>query len=212
MTSRKRFWYRARSGRGARRHTVSDMLQRQIHHAVEGATLAHDICSGVFVGDGRREMSEIEHRGDAARAHLISRMSSLLTTPLDREDLFRASRSIDDVLDNLRDFVREIDLWSVQLPEEALDALVAITESLDHLRRSARTVHDSASRDHILLARRSANVVRSCYQHGLAEIFGQDLTMDTLKQREALRRLDVVALRLIEATDALLDGQVKRTM
>ena len=38
-------------------------------------------------------------------------LAGVLVTPVDREDLFRLSRSIDDVLDNLRDFVREWDLY-----------------------------------------------------------------------------------------------------
>ena len=37
-----------------------------------------------------------------------------------------------------------------------------------------------------------------------------DVTMDLIKRRELLRRLDVVGLRLIEAVDALSDGLLKR--
>ncbi|MFZ4896277.1 DUF47 domain-containing protein [Plantibacter sp. Mn2098] len=161
---------------------------------------------------GRAEMAEIEHRGDSARARLIDHMSSSLTTPLDREDIFRASRSIDDVLDNVRDFIRELDLWQVQIPSGGAAALEAIADALVHLEEGVRTIRLPESQSHLLAARKAAKGVRSHYQHGLAEIFDGELTMDTLKRREALRRLDVVSLRLVEAADALLDGQVKRTM
>lgn len=199
-------------GRRSRRRTIPELLQRQIDHAIRGVAHARDVCTEAVDGDGRRQMAEIEHHGDSARARLIDQMSRSLTTPLDREDIFRASRSIDDVLDNVRDLVREIHLWRVTVPPQALAALDAVAEALTHLRASARTVHDAASREHVLAARKSAKAVRACYQHGLADVFAQEFTMEVLKQREVLRRLDVVALRLIEATDALLDGQVKRTM
>lgn len=191
--------------------------------AVAGAGEAGAGQAGAGLGDagltqtgrtetGRAEMAEIEHRGDSARARLIDHMSSSLTTPLDREDIFRASRSIDDVLDNVRDFIRELDLWQVQIPSGGAAALEAIADALVHLEEGVRTIRLPASQSHLLAARKAAKGVRSHYQHGLAEIFDGELTMDTLKRREALRRLDVVSLRLVEATDALLDGQVKRTM
>ena len=57
-------------------------------------------------GEAHERIAEIEQRGDAMRAELVTRLSGVLVAPIDREDLFRLSRSIDDVLDNLRDFVR----------------------------------------------------------------------------------------------------------
>jgi uncharacterized protein len=52
---------------------------------------------------------DVEHRGDRARGGFVH----ALAPPLDREDLFRVSRSVDDVLDNLRDFARELELFAV---------------------------------------------------------------------------------------------------
>ncbi|MGG7465976.1 DUF47 domain-containing protein [Plantibacter sp. YIM 135347] len=218
--------------RHRKRRTIPELLLRQIDHTIAGVALARQVCAGP--GDaleagpdlasapvsgtppvsetGRSEMAEIEHRGDSARARLIDHMSSSLTTPLDREDIFRASRSIDDVLDNVRDFIRELDLWQVRIPAGGADALEAIADALVHLQDGVRSIRLPASQGHLLAARKAAKGVRSHYQHGLAEIFDGELTMDTLKRREALRRLDVVSLRLVEAADALLDGQIKRTM
>jgi hypothetical protein len=45
----------------------------------------------------------------------------------------------------------------------------------------------------------------------LVDLFAaDDVTMELIKRRELLRRLDVVGLRLIEAVDALSDGLLKR--
>ncbi|WGD37681.1 DUF47 family protein [Lysinibacter sp. HNR] len=200
-----------RPKRGSKRRTIPALLIRQINFALEGAELAHRVCTKTVI-DGRDKMTRIEHNGDDARSDLIEYLSGTLTTPLDREDIFRASRSIDDVLDNLRDFVRESDLWAVSLPRQAEHAVEAIGEALRHLRHGVENIRISSSQEHLRCARKEAKTVRKHYQAGLAVIFTGDFTMNTLKQREMLRRLDVVALRLIEAADAVMDGQIKRTM
>lgn len=56
-------------------------------------------------------MRDLDHAGDIARAWLITELATVLSTPVDVEDLFRISRSVDDVLNNLRDFVQECDLY-----------------------------------------------------------------------------------------------------
>jgi phosphate/sulfate permease len=55
-------------------------------------------------------------------------------------------------------------------------------------------------------------LVRRAYQDGLAQIFDGELSMDTLKTGELLRRLDVLGLRLAEGADAHLDGLIKRAI
>ena len=62
-----------------------------------------------------------------------------------------------------------------------------------------------------LAARKAVGRVRRRYQVELARIFAEPLSPETLKRRELLRRLDVVALRLGEAVDALADGELKRS-
>ena len=52
-----------------------------------------------------KDVGDLEHRGDELRSHLVTVLTHALVTPIDREDIYRLSRSIDDVLDGLRDFV-----------------------------------------------------------------------------------------------------------
>ncbi|MBT2497739.1 DUF47 family protein [Agromyces sp. ISL-38] len=198
--------------RTARRST-RDLLAHQIDITIDGVALAQEaIHTPEDRVDARASMVDIEHQGDEARAEVIRVMSSRITTPLDREDLFRASRSIDDVLDNTRDFVREMAMWHAGpgvLGETALEQVVASLEKLRDAVASTNPVH---VRENCLAARKEAGQVRRAYQEGLAQIFDSELTMDTLKTRELLRRLDVIGLRLAEGADALLDGLIKRAI
>ena len=98
------------------RLAVIATLEAQLTEAAAACRLARSVAEGrVTSGDARLQIAEIEHRGDTMRAELVTRLAGVLVAPIDREDLFRLSRSIDDVLDNLRDFVHEWDLYGVCL-------------------------------------------------------------------------------------------------
>ena len=93
------------------------LIAGQIEATLEGASLVHQLVTSgdtSFIARSRELMREIEHEGDNQRALLVAELSRALITPIDREDLFRLSRAIDDVLDNLRDFFREWDLYGVE--------------------------------------------------------------------------------------------------
>jgi hypothetical protein len=122
------------------------------------------------------------------------------------------SRSVDDVLDNLRDFTRELELFRVYDAHSFIPLLDEVAAGLGALHAAVTLLRSGATRlDTAALAvRKHANGVRREYQGQLAQLFQQTLTMEVLKQRELLRRLDIVGLRLTEAADALADGTVKR--
>ena len=56
-----------------------------------------------------------------------------------------------------------------------------------------------------------ANKARNAYHDAMCDLLhSDDVTMQTLRHRELLRRLDVAGLRLGEAADALTSGVLKR--
>jgi uncharacterized protein Yka (UPF0111/DUF47 family) len=135
-----------------------------------------------------------------------------MVTPIDREDLFRVSRSVDDVLDNLRDFAREVDLYDVADRRFAKPILKALIEGIEALAVAVEALAGSPYEitEATLSARKSAGLVRRLYQEALGTLFASEPDVETLKQYELLRRLDMVGLSLGEAADALADGAVKR--
>ncbi|NUT32733.1 MAG: DUF47 family protein [Hamadaea sp.] len=191
------------------------MLLDQIDAALDGVALAAGVTAGrIAPGDARREMSDLEHRGDAHRARLVPELSAALTTPIDREDLYRLSRSIDDVLDHLRDYVRETDLYGVRLDGAALALLEQVGLGLRDLRRAVDRIPSRPQDvpDAALAAHKRAGRVRHLYGVALAALLSGDVDAAVLKRRELLRRLDVLGLRLGECADALGDAMVKRVL
>jgi uncharacterized protein len=198
---------------GAADRELVALLGQQLDIARQAAEVALRLVRGELDADtARAEASSIESRGDELRREVVQLLSELLTTPLDREDLYRLSRSLEDVIDNLRDLAREAALLGVgedAVLRPVVDAVVTALQRLDEP-ISLLPTDLGGTRAKALLAQHDINGVRRAYQQGLAELYAQPLEIVTLKRRDLLRRLDVVGLRLGEAVAALADGALKR--
>lgn len=188
-------------------------LRGQIAAGRGGAVIAKQAAvGGSDHSELEQRMSAQERAGDDQRAALVRTLSTALMTSFDREDLFRLSRSIDDVLDNLYDFVREAGLFRVADEHCAL-LLDAVEDCLGQLDGAVAGIGSGqqALVRHALAASKTSVRVRERYQEALADLLAAEaVTPELLKRRELLRRLDVVGLRLGEAAAALSDGAVKR--
>lgn len=194
--------------------TLLAPLERQLTVTIAACDLAREVAEGRRTpGEAHEKMADIEHSGDQLRAKFVGKLTKVLVAPIDREDLFRLSRSIDDVLDNLRDFVREWDLFDVATKDPYVGLLGATAQALEDLRVAVRTIGRDPKRltsRTALATKKSANEIRRLYDEELARLFQRKLSMKVIKIRELLRRLDVVGLRLNEAADVLADAAVKR--
>lgn len=188
-------------------------LLSQIEWAREGAVLARTMAAREL---GRRKahdrMGKIEHEGDERRGELVDMLAASITTPIDREDLFRLSRSIDDVLDSVRDFVREAHIYDIKKMDRLLPLLDWLIEGLDNLAGAVSNILDDPG--HVvrsaLDAKKQAASICRAYQYEIAELFVDEISAETFKRRELVRRLDIAGIRLAEASDALADGAMKR--
>lgn len=195
------------------RHFVALLLD-QVTVTIQGVELARRAVRGELGADDARSAgAEIEHAGDRIRAELVRTLANVLVTPIDREDLFRLSRLIDDILDNLRDFLREWALYDMQAPNALEPVLDAAVVALEALREAVSVIASDpgAITRRSLSAKKAGNEIRRRYEVQLARLFHGELSMEVLKERELLRRLDVVGLRFGEAADALSDAAIKRS-
>ncbi|WP_031166372.1 DUF47 domain-containing protein [Streptosporangium roseum] len=192
---------------------LAEALIGQLEATKQGAWLAIAMIGGdTGRTDAHERMRAIEHRGDTERARLVEELSGSLVTPIDREDLFRLSRSIDDVLDSLRDFVRESHLYRVHDQQRfapMLDQVIVGIEALE------AAVHDLASRPSVIThdaleAKKIGSTIRRMYQYEIARIFSGPVSAETMKERELVRRLEIVGMAISEAANAIADGAMKR--
>ncbi|WP_327639806.1 DUF47 family protein [Kribbella sp. NBC_00482] len=199
---------------GRAHHRILDALDAQLRAVIEGVEVVGRMTTGeLSPADARSAMADVEHDGDALRAALVGELAVALTTPIDREDLYRLSRSIDDVLDNLRDLVRETDLYDAKPEPADIETLAMVSNGLGLLRQAIGSLLRRPSEVTLstLAVRKCAGRVRQQYQAAVAELFRLPVSIELLKRRELLRRLDVVGLRLGECADALSDAMLKRS-
>lgn len=201
---------------GGSNRVFEQLLVGHLDATIAGARLARDVVSGITPREVARErIVVIEHEGDALRAQLLAELSRALVTPIDREDLFRISRLVDDVLDNLRDFLREWDLFEMTVEPTLVPLLEAVILALGSLRDAVGSIVDQPSQiaQRASVSKRAGAQIRRLYELELASLYrGGEATVAILKVRDLIRRLDVVGLRIGEAGDALADAAVKRSV
>lgn len=197
---------------GGTDRAVVQALVGQLEATKEGARLAQQMVGGLARAEAHARMEKIEHDGDTERSRLVDVLSHSLATPIDREDLFRLSRSIDDVLDTLRDFVRESHLYRISDQSRFAPILESVIVGIDSLETAvqALTEHPSSVTRSALDAKKAGGAIGRLYQYEIAHLFASEMTAERMKTRELVRRLEIVGLRLGEAADALADGAMKR--
>ena len=96
-----------------------DLLQSQAKVTMEGIG---EFCK--FCTEPTEELSKsiknYEVDGDNARRLLISEINKTFITPIDREDLFRLSSDIDDVIDAAWAVVMEMKLYKIAPMKQCL--------------------------------------------------------------------------------------------
>lgn len=189
------------------------LLRQQTTLAAQAArTLIDAQRDGRSAGQVCKEIVDLEHAGDDVRTELLTELARALTTPIDGEDLYRLSGFIDDVLDNLRDFAVECDMYDAVPGDRFVAPLEALAQGLDELNGAiGRLEKDVAEVAGPARAAKKANDARDAFHHEMSNLLrGDAVTMETLRDRELLRRLDVAGLRLGSAADALISGALKR--
>jgi uncharacterized protein len=205
----KEIWHEIGPGE----HRSVTLLREQVACIAESLpVIAAAMCGDTDASEAHERVVELEHRGDTARRAFVRELASAVAPPLDREDLFRVSRSVDDVLDNLRDFAREVELLAVTDDDLFAETLSAVEVAVTRLGQAIDRIVEAPDQlgDSVLEANKASNAIRRRYQEAVAALLVGTVDVTMLKRRQLLRRLDVVGLRLGEAADALADGAVKR--
>lgn len=203
----------ARGLAGRNDQLLVDRLLAQADTASEGVQLALAVARGERGPGGiAEEVQQLEDRGDDQREALVKDLAAVLAPPIDREDLFRLSRSVEDVGGNLVDLVREMELFGIFDEPLLVPMLEAVADRIGDLRDRMQRLGDDSDGIDAGPSEQRRIWVRRAYQDGLAALLDGDepVTTTMVKRRQLLRRVDVVGLRLGEASDALADGIVKR--
>lgn len=174
-----------------------------------------------YLKDGDENQAQrvqiLEKEADEVRRILIDELNRTFITPIDREDLFALSRTIDDVLDYGYTTLDEIVTFGVK-PNLHLQRMVSILrESAEELHLAVAQLkdHPNVALDHATRAKSLENRTESVYRSAVAELFEGPKTVEDiveiLKMREIYRHLSNAADRGDEAANIIGDIVVKMT-
>ncbi len=108
-----------------------DMLENQTLNLIRVLEILLEISRGGIVDPlWARRVNEIEHDGDGITRRLITAIHSTFLTPIDREDIFELTRTIDDVLDLIEEAVKKIVDYEIMGDEELNSLTMLVRESV----------------------------------------------------------------------------------
>lgn len=156
-----------------------------------------------------------EKEADEVRRILIYELNKTFITPIDREDIFALSRTIDDIIDYAYSTVTEMEILKVRptsymqrMASLLRDATYELLLAVDRLEQ-----HPGVASEHAQRAKALENRVEAVYREALADLFtgAEDIkhVMKMLKSREVYRHLSNAADRGDEAANVIADIVVK---
>jgi predicted phosphate transport protein (TIGR00153 family) len=166
--------------------------------------------------DLARLLYEMEKEADDVRRILIDELNRTFVTPIDREDIFALSLTIDDVLDYANTTMEEMDLLDIE-PNPYIERMVSLlTDAARELHQGASRLedHPNVANDHAVRAKALENRVETVYREAIADLFRMprdiDHIVEMLKLREVYRHLSNAADRGDAAANVIGDIVVKK--
>src|SRR5512135_1878704 len=192
------------------------LLQDQAALTLKGLDLLKEYMQGQDPSVAQ-QLTATEKEADEVRRILIDELNHTFVTPMDREDIFALSRTIDDVLDYANTTVDEMEILRVE-PTIYMRRMASLLRDAAfelHLGVQRLKGHPSVASDHAQRAKALENRVEDVYREALAALFAgpQDVAqvIEMLKMREVYRHLSNAADHGDEAANVIADIVVKMT-
>ena len=192
-----------------------DDLEAEAENVLSGAKALRALLEDFsHVGDHRRRIKDIEHRGDEIVHHIYGSLNRAFVTPLAKEDLGGLASKLDDVLDYIHSAATRLAIYDVGAPTppmmEFADLILRATEQL---RDGMRSVRDAKRRDAVIACtievNRLENVADDLLLNSLGELLKTSDPIRIIKLKEIYETLEVVTDRCEDAANVLEDIVVK---
>ncbi|MFV1858146.1 MAG: DUF47 domain-containing protein [Anaerolineales bacterium] len=192
-----------------------ELLIKQAEHTSEGLKILlayvkrpdEDLAS---------RMTDLEKEADEVRRILIDELNRTFVTPIDREDIFALSLTIDDVLDYANTTIEEMELLDID-PTPHMERMVSLlSEAAAEIHRGVMRLerNPNVANDHAVRAKALENRTETVYREAIAELFHMptdvDHIVEMLKLREVYRHLSNAADRGDAAANVIGDIVVKK--
>ncbi len=229
LTPRTHWWLRLWHLLAPRVPDFFSMLDTQADNLRDTVSALADYFKADQSGLAER-VHDLVEQGHAIRDNNLQQLYGSFITPIDREDIYTLSMSIDHILDYLKNTVREVEVlqveadeWMHRMTAELANGAASLALGLAHFHsgHSETTVHTIQTRE-------AERRIEDLYREALANMFqGEeyqklssagdmtsipaclDFIVNRIKRREVYRHLSNAADRLARAGEALRDISIK---
>lgn len=164
--------------------------------------------------EGRRDIADsiktLEHKGDRMTHDLITKLNKTFIVPIDREDIYQLSSTIDDVLDLTESVARRLILFKIerigegspQLSHLLVRSTSEIVSAVSELKNGMKVL------DHCIEINRLEDEADYIYHEALATLFDVEKDpINLIKRKELLETLET-ALDKCEDVANVIEGIV----
>jgi predicted phosphate transport protein (TIGR00153 family) len=157
------------------------------------------------------EIKKDEHEADAIKVRNIHTLNEAFSTPIDREDIYRAITDLDEIVNYCKTTVNEMDILGVHPDHFTLEMARLLKDGVDALANgySKLGVNPSSAAVDADAARKAERRVEKLYRKALADLFQGDEYINMFKRREIYRHLTNAADRMAHCANTLHDIVVK---
>lgn len=193
-------------------------IERQAELALQTAkTLAEAASPGADLERIRERIQDLEHQGDQQVHGMIDALSATFVTPIDREDLQRLSKRIDDIIDLGNAAIRACVILAVEQPTQPMRLLMAkLVECTTLLNEAVPKLRIHAYPEAIRICARVSIGEKdgdAVYRDALRKMF-HDPAVDAktiLREREVLDDLEKAINRCEQVADLITTVAVKQS-
>lgn len=157
------------------------------------------------------EIKDLEHEADEQRRILIDELNKTFITPIEREDIFTLSRTVDDIIDYSKSTVEEMEIYKLAPNENIKKIVESLKKSTMKLHSALLRLkdHPSISSEHCAKAKSIINDLELIYYQSLASLAESEDIGYMFKMREVYRHLYHLGDRIDESADIITDIIVK---
>ncbi|MCI4462564.1 MAG: DUF47 family protein [Caldisericum sp.] len=196
-----------------------NLLKAQAKKTVEGVNTLNEfmgvnedvVNKDVLRHNLKIQIKRIESEGDNIRRDLLNELNKSLITPIDRQDIYTLSNTIDNILDYAYNTIEEMIIYQLY-PNFYLKKMIEkISRGVNHISYAVENMFTdkNLANSNVVSAKVVENEIEETYHEALAELFSNEDFHYIFKMREVYRHISNSADRISEAADLIANILIK---
>jgi hypothetical protein len=154
-----------------------DYLNLQAENVVKASSYFKTILKhGALSEESAKKIHDIEHEGDTLSHEIVDMLNRTFITPIDREDIFALSHTLDDVLDLINAMSNRMRLYKLDPADEHFSQFIdIIDQAAVALSNAIKHMHDTKRQrrvlDHCIEINRLENIGDTLREKAISTLF-----------------------------------------